>query len=145
MSKLIRMLKFAHAAEIAAYHAYEGHWRSVSNQAEREYIRKIAGDELKHIHTIEQILKILKSRPSRVLDACGKVVGEIVGIACYHTGWRLPMIVAGLMEKIGTSSYRKIALEAADSGMVVLTVLLLDMARVEDEHETYFKRLREKR
>lgn len=143
MAKLIRMLKFAHAAEIAAYHAYEGHWRSVSNQAEREYIRKIALDELKHIRTIRNVLVSMQSKPSVILDACGRVVGEVVGLACYYSGWRLPMIVAGLMEKIGTASYHDIALEAADSGMIMLTVLLLDMAKVEDEHETYFRRLRE--
>lgn len=139
------MLKFAHAAEIAAYHAYEGHWRSVSNQAEREYIRKIALDELKHIRNIEVILSTMNSKPSKTLDVCGLIVGETVGLLCYYTGWRLPMIVAGLMEKIGKSSYNEIALEAADNGMTVLVVILLSMAENENEHETYFKRLREKK
>jgi rubrerythrin len=139
MKKLIRQLKFAHAAEIAAYHAYEGHWRSVSNTAEREYIYKIALDELKHIKTIERILKGFNSRPSRLLDFGGKVVGELVGFACYYSGWRLPMLVAGAMEKIGTASYKEIALEAAEQGMPILTLILLDMAKVEDEHEAYFQ------
>lgn len=145
MKKLIRMLRFAHAAEIAAYHAYEGHWRSVSNEAERAHIRKIAMDELKHISMITAILASMKAKPSKFLDFCGMLVGETVGLGCYHSGWRLPMIVAGLMEKIGTASYHKIALEAADNGMVILTYILLDMAKVEDEHEAYFKKLRERK
>lgn len=142
MNKLIKMLKFAHAAEIAAYHAYEGHWRSVSNQEERQYIQKIAFDELKHIHDLTTILNSMESKPSKFLDTCGKIVGEIVGFACFYTGWRLPMLVAGMMEKIGTSSYRKIAMEAAENGKVGLAYQLRSMADNEDEHETYFKRLR---
>lgn len=145
MKKLIRMLKFAHAAEIAAYHAYEGHWRSVSNQDEQKYIRKIQLDELKHIRTLKTVLVSIDSEPNGFLDHCGKIVGEIVGLACYHTGWRLPMLIAGLMEKIGTASYKNIALEAADNDMKILTVVLLEMAHVEDNHEKYFQQLRNKR
>lgn len=136
------MLKFAHAAEIAAYHAYEGHWRSVSNQIERQYIQKIAFDELKHIGTLRAILATMNAKPNKFLDMCGKTVGEMVGFACYHTGWRLPMIVAGLMEKIGTSSYRKIAYEAAENGKRLLALQLMKMADNEDEHDAYFKELR---
>lgn len=144
MKRLIRMLKFAHAAEIAAYHAYEGHWRSVSNKAEQDFIRNIALDELKHIQTIRAVLVSMKSKPSKILDVFGKIVGETIGMMCYYSGWRLPLLVAGLMEKIGTSSYRKIAFEAADNGMDNLAWLLLRMADKENEHEAYFKRLRVK-
>lgn len=143
MKKLIRELKFAHAAEIAAHHAYEGHWRSVSDREEQEYIQKISLDELRHIHTLETILRHFGAKPNKFLDSCGYVVGEVVGLMCFVTGWRLPMWVAGVMEKIGKSSYKKIALHAADLGMKVLTSVLIDMAKNEDEHEAYFKRLRE--
>jgi rubrerythrin len=142
LNKLTKSLRFAHAAEIAAYHAYEGHWRSVSNQAEREYIRSIALDELEHIHIIEDMLRALRSGPSPFLDRMGLIIGEIIGILCYHTGWRLPMYVAGAMEKIGTRSYREIALEAAEQGRYPMVGCLMEMAKVEEEHEEYFEQLR---
>ncbi|NJO48185.1 MAG: ferritin-like domain-containing protein [Leptolyngbyaceae cyanobacterium RM2_2_4] len=142
MKKLIRQLKFAHAAEIAAYHAYEGHWRSVSNQAEQAYIQKIALDELKHIYAIEKMLQGLQSKPSPVLDKMGKIVGELIGFACYYSGRRLPMLVAGLMEKIGTASYKDIANTAIDSERYIMATHLLEMAKVEQEHEEYFEQLR---
>jgi len=137
------MLKFAHAAEIAAYHAYEGHWRSVSNQAEQDHIKNIQFDELKHIYTLKRILFTFGHRSNRYLDICGKAVGETVGFMCYHSGWRLPMIVAGLMEKIGASSYHEIALEAADNGQERLAWQLLNMAKNEEDHEVFFRKLRD--
>ena len=144
MKKLIRQLQFAHAAEIAAYHAYEGHWRSVTNKTEQDYIKKIQLDELDHIHTLERILSSLYAGPYKPLDFCGKVIGELIGFACYYSGWRLPMLVAGLMEKIGTASYKDIAIEAADQGKLVLAMKLMEMAKVEEDHEEYFEQLRKR-
>lgn len=142
MRKLIRQLKFAHAAEIAAYHAYEGHWRSVSNSAEQAYIQNIQLDELKHIYTIEKMLHGLQAKPNRFLDHAGKIVGELLGLACFYSGWRLPMWVAGLMEKIGTASYKDIADEAINQERYLMATALLEMAKVESEHEEYFNELR---
>jgi rubrerythrin len=141
-SKLARQLRFAHAAEIAAFHAYEGHWRSVTNQAEQDYIKTIALDELKHIYDIEKMLDSLGWCTSARMDTVGKFVGEVIGWMCYHTGWRLPMMVAGLMEKIGTASYEKIALQAAEDGRYLMAQKLLEMGKVEAQHEEYFKNVR---
>ncbi len=142
MKKLIRQLKFAHAAETAAYHAYEGHWRSVSNQAEQDYIKTIQLDELRHIYALERMLEGLQTKPNRILDHAGKVVGELLGLACFYTGWRLPMWVAGVMEKIGTASYKEIADEAIKQERYLMAVLLLEMAKSEQAHEEYFEKLR---
>lgn len=142
MRKLIRQLKFAHAAEIAAYHAYEGHWRSVSNKAEQDYIRGIALDELKHIATLKKMLQGMRSQPSPFLDRAGTIVGELLGLACFYTGWRLPMWIAGMMEKIGTASYRDIAETAIKNERYLMAAKLLQMAKVEQEHEEYFEKLR---
>lgn len=143
MKKLIRQLRFAHAAEIAAYHAYEGHWRSVTNEAEQKHIQSIALDELKHIYTIEKMLTGLNAKPNRLLDKMGKVFGELIGFACYYSGWRLPMLVAGLMERIGTASYYDIAMEAVNEERYIMAYALLEMGKVEQEHEDYFKKLME--
>lgn len=142
MKKLIRQLRFAHAAEIAAYHAYEGHWRSVSNKAEQEYIQNIQLDELKHIYVIERMLEGLRAKPNPLLDKMGKIVGELIGIACFHTGWRLPMWVAGVMEKIGTASYKEIAMEACEQERYLMASQLIEMSKVEQAHEEYFDKLR---
>lgn len=142
MKKLIRQLRFAHAAEIAAYHAYEGHWRSVTDEAEQKHIQSIALDELKHIYSIEKMLVILNSSPSPILDKAGKIVGELIGLACFYSGWRLPMLVAGLMEKIGTSSYKDIANTAIDNERYIMASHLLEMAKVEQAHDEYFENLR---
>lgn len=142
MTKLVRQLRFAHAAEIAAYHAYEGHWRSTSNQAEQKYIQGIQLDELEHIHVIEQMLGALKSKPSKAMDFFGKIVGETIGLACFYSGWRLPMLVAGLMEKIGTASYKDIAISARKENQPIMAIQLTNMAQVEQEHEDYFEQLR---
>lgn len=142
MKKLIRQLRFAHAAEIAAYHAYEGHWRSVTNEAEQKHIQSIALDEKKHIHDLEKMLDSFGYCPDAFLDKCGKVVGELIGLACFYSGWRLPMLVAGVMEKIGTSSYKDIAIEAAEQGRYAMASKLMQMAKVEQEHDEYFEKLR---
>jgi len=142
VKKLIRHLRFAHAAEIAAYHAYEGHWRSVSNQAEQDYIKTVALDELKHIFDLEKMLESLGYSTDSTLDKVGKVVGEVIGFLCYYTGWRLPMYVAFVMEKIGTASYEKIAIEAAEQGRTVMAFKLLEMGKVEAKHEAFFKTVR---
>lgn len=142
MKKLTRQLRFAHAAEIAAYHAYEGHWRSVSNEAEQKYIQSIQLDELKHIYALERMLEGIHSKPNKFLDWCGKVVGELLGFACYYSGWELPMLVAGIMEKIGTASYKDIAMEAAEQERYIMAAHLMEMARVEWEHDQYFEKLR---
>lgn len=142
MKKLIRQLRFAHAAEIAAYHAYEGHWRSVSNQAEQEYIKTVALEELAHIFTLEKMLECLGYSPDSFLDKCGKIVGELIGFACYYSGWRLPMYVAFVMEKIGTASYENIAMEAAEQGKLAMAAKLLEMGKVEAKHEEWFRTVR---
>ena len=144
MSKLARQLRFAHAAEIAAYHAYEGHWRSVTNKAEQEYIQKIALDELKHIYDIEKMLDLLGWCTDKKLDKAGEIVGEIIGWMCYKTGWRLPMLVAGIMEKIGTASYEKIAIQAAEEGRYIMAHKLLEMGKVEAQHEQFFRQVRKR-
>lgn len=136
------MLRFAHAAEIAAYHAYEGHWRSVSNEAESNYIKNIALDEKKHIHDLKRILNSFGYCPDAFLDKCGKLVGELIGFLCYYSGWRLPMLVAGVMEKIGANSYQDIAEEAADKKFYALAYKLMEMAKIEESHDEYFKQLR---
>jgi len=142
MTKLVRKLRFAHAAEIAAYHAYEGHWRSTTNQREQEYIRNIALDEMKHIRDLERMLDCLGYCTDSTLDKAGKVVGEIIGFMCYYTGWRLPMWFAGVMEKIGTSSYKDIAEIAADEKRYAMAYKLMQMAKVEEQHEEYFQTVR---
>jgi demethoxyubiquinone hydroxylase (CLK1/Coq7/Cat5 family) len=133
------MLQKAHAAEWAAYHAYEGHWRSVSDEEEREEIRSIASEELSHIGEIKAILKKFNSQPSERRDRIYTYLGFFIGFLCHHTGRYWPMRIAQLMERIGSSAYKDIAEEAYREGHIELYNQLLVMQKTEEVHEEYFR------
>jgi demethoxyubiquinone hydroxylase (CLK1/Coq7/Cat5 family) len=140
MSKvLIGMLQNAHAGEIAAYHAYEGHWKSLKDHKERKEIRKIQEEEMEHIELIEEFLKDLNSKPLFFLDLIFSFIGRVLSVMCYFTGYRLPMYVAKKIEQIGVENYNKMALEAREHGHHAMYLFLCDMSEVEQQHEKYFK------
>lgn len=144
-TKLIAKLQFAHAAELAAYHAYEGHWRSLSNLEEIKKVREIQQDELSHIRTLRFMIFMLPCvdpGTNEIYDNIGIFVGKCIGLSCFIFGWKLPMKIAGLMERIGTSSYKEIAKVALDAGYLKIYHQLHAMAENEEEHEKYFNNLR---
>lgn len=146
MKSLKSSLQFAHAAELAAYYAYEGHWKSIpdhfSDLHVKIQIKKIALDELRHVFTLAIMLEMVGSKPSKVKDFIGLCVGKTIGLACHIFGWNLPMKIAALMEKIGTASYYDLAEDAAKAGYHDMCMELIDMAINEEEHEKYFNEVR---
>lgn len=142
MKSLKSSLQFAHAAEIAAFYAYDGHWRSVSNPDQQDQIRKIQKEEAEHVRTIKAMLIQLKSEPNKKYDRIGIFVGKCIWHACFIFGWKSAMVIAGLMEKIGTRSYRDIAELADKEGQPEMSAKLLEMAKNEEEHEKYFNEVR---
>jgi len=138
---LIKMLQHAHAAELAAYHAYEGHWRSVSDLKEQEAIKKIQQEEWQHVQSIERMLERLGSKPNRVRDTVFTVIGKTMSFLCYHTGWFLPMWGALVIEKIGVSGYYEILTQALYEGHPELCILLMVMMKAEEDHKAYFEGL----
>lgn len=139
--KLIRMLQSAHAGELAAFYAYEGHWKSLKSDSEREAIKKIQREEMEHIKLTEVFLEGLRAKPSPIKDYIFTKIGKTIGFLCHWTGWTLPMKVAGLMEKIGAYSYKNIAKEAWASKNHQIVKTLNRMQTVEIQHEDYFNGL----
>ena len=63
--KLIALLQLAYSGELAAAHAYRGHWHSVHQTVERQSIRKIEEDEWRHRKLVGEMLAGLGAGPSK--------------------------------------------------------------------------------
>src|ERR1700674_5966513 len=101
MKEFIKMLQQAHAGELAAYYAYEGHWRSLKDQKQRDAIKSIQKDELDHIRYLKTLLDVYDAQPSRIRDFIFTMVGKSASLMCYIAGWYFPMSGARFIENIG--------------------------------------------
>lgn len=137
-SKLISLLQSAHAGEKAAFHAYEGHWRSVRDTSERIHIQLIQLDELKHRMEVNRFLIHLGASPDWLKDTVLTVVGKTLGALCYVTGWLMPMWGALFIEQLGVTNYAELAMEADKAGYRDMSEALLAMGNKEREHEQFF-------
>jgi demethoxyubiquinone hydroxylase (CLK1/Coq7/Cat5 family) len=138
-AKLIRMLRHAHAAEYGAWWAYKGHMESLTNNFERSSLMLIMSEENRHIEITKKMLADFNAHPGYWQPKTFIGIGKVLGFLCKYTGYRLPMFVAGLIEKIGKNSYRAIAAEAKKVGQPLIELVLLEMAETEEEHEEFFK------
>ncbi len=132
------MLQNAHAGEIAAYRAYEGHWRSLKNIEESAQVKLIQKEELEHIHLIEEFLEDLGAKPNKFLDFIFSLIGRFLSAGCYVSGYFAPMYVARIIERIGKNNYNLMADEAHRLGLYTMCLFLRDMSEVEEDHEKYF-------
>lgn len=139
--RLAIMLKKAHAGEIAAYHAYEGHWRSVKCELQREAIKKIQKDELEHRIVVAKLLDYIGYKPSFWRDTTFEVLGRTLSFLCFYTGWFLPMKRALLIEKIGTVNYYEMVQLCIVEGYPQLGLTFMALADKEREHQEYFEKL----
>ena len=137
--RLIPLLQLAYSGELAAAHAYRGHWRSVRNPDEKTSIRNIEDDELPHRRLVGEMLKGLGAGPSRRREIRATVIGRTLGLLCHFTGWLAPMYGAGKLESRNIKEYESAARYARDCGRIDLIDCLLEMAEVEWEHELYFR------
>jgi rubrerythrin len=146
-NKLTRLLKQAHAIEIGAYNAYEGHWRSLAKNklSEARRIVEIQGDERAHMLAVERFLRTVNAKPSKIQDAILWIIGKSISIACYIMGYRAAMWGAKVMEVMGSNIYEKLAKVARDEGYPAMGVELDYMQRSEIEHEEFFKSCLEKK
>src|SRR5258708_7972959 len=137
--KLIALLQLAYSGELAAAHAYRGHWKSVRHPDERESIRKIEDDEWRHRRLVGEMLAGLGAGPSKRREIRAEIVGRTLGLLCHLTGWLAPMYGAGKLESRNVKEYETAARYARDCGCVDLIDCLLEMAEVEWDHENYFR------
>lgn len=139
MTKLVKLLRQAHAIEVGAYNAYEGHYKSLPDDSdERHKIFLIRQEENIHREILKRMLAEFGAKPSRFQDAILWVIGKSISIACSFMGYRMAMWGARMMERLGAVCYHKIALEALNEGRRDLAKQLIEMQKNEQDHEKYF-------
>jgi rubrerythrin len=137
--KLITILQLAYSGELAAAYAYHGHWESVAAADERDAIRKIEEDELRHRELVGEMLAKLGASPNPRRELRATIIGRTLGFLCHVMGWLAPMYGAGKLESRNIREYETAARYARDAGCVEFIECLLEMAEVEWDHEYYFR------
>jgi len=136
---LICILQSAYSGEMAAAFAYRGHWRSLKKSAvEREKIRQIEAEEWAHRAEVGKWLAVLEAKPRKVKEAVLWTIGKTLGNACFISGWFFPMYFAGRLESGNVKEYEDAAAFAKELEMPECFDALMEMARVEQEHEDFF-------
>lgn len=136
---LIRILQNAYSGEIAPAFAYRGHWKSLNESAEKTEIKKIEAEEWHHRERVGKWLEILGAKPNRVREKIFWTIGRSLGATCFLSGWFMPMYFAGRLESGNIVEYEEAAGFAKELGMDECVEDLLDKARVEGEHEAFFR------
>lgn len=137
---LIRILQNAHAGELAAAFAYQGHWKSLKRDApEREQIQKIEREEWEHRENVARWLEELNAKPRPLREKVFWTIGKSIGLACFVGGWFFPMYFAGRLESGNVQEYVDAAEFAKEIGMTECAAEMMEMARVEGEHEDFFR------
>ena len=136
---LVNVLQLAYSGELAAAYAYRGHWKSVSDPAERQRIKEIEDEEWHHRKLVGEMLASLGAEPSRSREKRANLIGRVLGLLCHVSGWLAPMYGAGRLESRNIREYETAARFALDCGRQDLLDCLLMMAETEWEHEHYFR------
>ena len=136
--KLIRILQNAYSGEAAAAYAYRGHWKSLEQSPEKERIRDIEAEEWDHRRRVGEWLQKLEAKPRPVREKIFWTIGRMLGRSCNVSGWFMPMYFAGRLESKNSVEYEDAAVFALELGMNDCVSDLIDMARVEAEHEEFF-------
>lgn len=137
---LICILQNAHAGELAAAFAYQGHWKSLrKNAAEREQIRKIEREEWEHRENVARWLEKLNAKPRPLREKVFWTIGKTIGAACFVSGWFFPMYFAGRLESQNVQEYVDAAEFARELEMPECCEEMMEMSRVEGEHEIFFR------
>ena len=138
-AQLVEILQLAYSGELAAAYAYNGHWHSLSDRAERARVKTIEEEELHHRQLVGEMLKTLQAEADRHRELRASVVGRVLGFFCHLTGWLAPMYGAGRLESKNIVEYETAARYARDCGRTEFVDCLLTMAEVEWEHEYFFR------
>lgn len=136
--QLIRILQNAYSGEVAAAYAYRGHWKSLKESPEKTRIREIEAEEWDHRRRVGEWLAKLDAKPNAIREKIFWTIGRTLGLTCYISGWFMPMYFAGRLESQNSTEYEDAASFARELKMDDCVEDLLDMARVEVEHEEFF-------
>jgi rubrerythrin len=138
---LIRILQNAYSGEIAAAYAYRGHWKSLNDSPEKEKIKQIEAEEWDHRRRDGEWLEKLGAKPREGREKIFWTIGRTLGLTCHISGWFMPMYFAGRLESQNSIEYEDAAVFAKELEMHDCVDDLLDMARVEVEHEVFFREM----
>ncbi len=135
---LTSLLKLGYSAERAAAFAYQGHAGSVRNDIQKMEIKKIENEEWQHRDNLLRMMKNLGVQPSKWLEFKYYSIGKFISGSCYVIGYFMPMYFAGRLESGNVNEYLKMADLARGTVLENEIPCILEMARVEKEHEQYF-------
>ena len=136
---LIHILQNAYSGELAAAYAYRGHWKSLKESKEKEKIKQIEAEEWTHREAVGKWLKVLDAKPRKVKEIIFWTIGKTLGNACFVSGWFFPMYFAGRLERGNVNEYEDAAAFAKELQMPECFDELMEMSRVELEHEIFFR------
>jgi rubrerythrin len=139
--RLVHILQAAYSGELAAAHAYRGHWKSLRNPVEREKIQQIENEEWVHREKVGGMLASLGARRVKTRELRMLVTGRMIGLSCHLIGWFLPMYFAGRIENSNVREYESAAFHASKLGLIEFESELRVMANVEREHEIFFMKM----
>ena len=135
----MRVLQDAHAGELAAAHAYRGHWRSIRNEpAVRAEIRRIESAEWHHRSVVADSLRSLGERPRRRRELAMWTIGHVFGLLCFVSFRFAPMYAAGRLEATNVGQYDDARIHAERLGLAELVSALQAMSAEEVRHEIFF-------
>jgi demethoxyubiquinone hydroxylase (CLK1/Coq7/Cat5 family) len=138
---LIRILQNAHAGELAAAYAYRGHWKSLKNSEEKDHIKKIEAEEWMHRANVRKWLGKLGAEPRAFREKVFWTIGRSLGVTCFVSGWFFPMYFAGRLESQNVQEYVDAAEFAKELEMFDCAEEMMEMSRVEGEHEEFFRKV----
>ncbi len=138
---LIRILQNAHAGELAAAFAYRWHWKSLRESDEKKQIKIIEEEEWAHRENVRKWLNQLGAEPRRLREAVFWTIGRSLGVLCFVSGWFFPMYFAGRLESQNILEYEEAAEFAKELEMEDCEKEMMEMSRVEAEHEEFFRRV----
>lgn len=140
MKKLIKILRLAHAIEIGAYEAYEGHSKTVKSPHIKKRLKEIQKDEWFHKQAVGFMLIDLEAESNKALDLLMYWVGKFISFSCYVIGYRAAMWGAKIFEILGSDIYFRAHILSLHCDVNMgISGELRKMCLKEREHEEFFR------
>jgi len=136
--RLIVILQNAHAGELAAAYAYQGHRRTLRSEDERAELLRIEESEWLHRAHVAVMLAELRAHPRWRREVVMGMIGRVFGLLCFASGWFMPMYMAGRLEAMNVGEYERARSAAEQLGLPAFVDQLEAMRVEEDRHERWF-------
>lgn len=138
LDRFVRILQDAHAGELAAAYAYQGHARSLRRGPARVEIERIESAEWHHRRLVGDMLRAHGARPRRRREFLMACIGRFFGSLCFIPPRFGPMYAAGRLEASNVAQYVQAKAWALDLGYVDYETCFDEMIAEEARHELFF-------